>query len=93
MAAHHGNGKKREIKGLPGVDDLGDARIWERDACTHSTVHFFILTHTRSTPGAQAVEAAADDLPGVLGVMKAHLESEATGGNEGRRRGRADSRV
>ncbi|EKU22912.1 hypothetical protein NGA_0179202 [Nannochloropsis gaditana CCMP526] len=40
-----------------------------------------------------AVEAAADDLPGVLGVMKAHLESEATGGKEGRRRGRADSRV
>jgi hypothetical protein len=37
--------KKSEKKGLPGVDDLADARIWERDACTHSTVHLFILTH------------------------------------------------
>ena len=27
----------------------------------------------------QAVEAAADDLPGVLGVMKQHLESLASG--------------
>lgn len=28
----------------------------------------------------QAVEAAADDLPGVLGVMKAHLEAQNSGG-------------
>jgi hypothetical protein len=35
------------------------------------------------------VEAAADDLPGVLGVMKAHLESEASGESvsPGRREG------
>lgn len=27
----------------------------------------------------QAVEAAADDLPGVLGVMKQHLEAQNSG--------------